>query len=580
MLSNTATPKYYGQFRQDVLSGKIKVNENIEMQMNLIDNLIRNPGVYYDDKAIDGFISFCENELTLQDGSDLHLLDTFKLWAEDILSWFYYVEKSVPEINANGKVVYVRRKELKRLRSKVYLIVARGAAKSMFASLLQSYFLTIITTTTKQIITAPTVRQAEATMGPMKTAILRAKGPLYKFLTAGNIMSNKGSAHNKAALVSTKVGVENKLTGSVVVIVPMDIEKLQGAGPYFVTIDEWLSCDIREDVTQAAYQGTKKIPNSLLLAISSEGTIRNGPGDSVKMELMKVLKGEYFNPHISVWWYKLDDIKEVNDPTCWVKAQPNIGHTISFEAYQEYVNTAEHSPETRNDILAKCFGIPMEGFTYFFTYEETLPTEAPCDFKLMPCAMGGDMSQGNDFCAFTFLFPLRKDIFGIMSLCFITERTLNSLSSAMRIKYDEFINEGSLIIHNGTILDMDEVYDDVFNFIEEKGLDVRSFGFDPYNADKFVERWRIDHGPFGLDVVKQGVRTETVPLGELKMLAEDKHLLHQQSIVTFCMGNSVVIRDNNGGRKLMKLSYDKKIDVVSAMMDAFVSYKNNKEVYE
>ena len=580
MLSNTATPKYYGEFRQKVLAGKIKVNENIEKQMNLIDGLIRNPGIYYDDKAIDGFVEFCEKELTLQDGSDLHLLDTFKLWAEDILSWFYFVERSVPELTPDGKVIYVRKKELKRLRSKVYLIIARGAAKSMFASCLQSYFLSIVTKTTIQIIVAPTARQAEATMGPMKTAITKAKGPYYRFLTAGNIMANKGSAHNKAALVSTKLGIENKLTGSIVEAVPMDVDKLQSLGPYFVTIDEWLSCDIREDVTQAAIQGLKKIPNSLLLAISSEGTVRNGPGDSIKMGLMKILKGEVFDPHTSVWWYKLDNVKEVADPSCWVKAQPNIGHTIQFESYQEYVNTMELNPETRNDILAKCFGIPMEGYTYFFRYEETLPTSAPCDFSRLPCAMGGDMSQGNDFCAFTFLFPLRKDIFGILSLCFITQRTLDMLQPSMRNKYDEFIREGSLIIHNGTILDMDEVYDDVFAFIEERNLEVNSFGFDPYNADKFVERWRQDHGPFGLDVVKQGVRTETVPLGELKNLAEDGHLLHDQAIVTFCMQNSVVIRDNNGGRKLMKLSYDKKIDVVSAMMDAFVSYKNNKEVFE
>lgn len=580
MLSNTATPKYYGIFRQNVLSGKIRVNEKIELQMNLIDDLIRNPGVYYDDKAIDGFIAFCEEELCLQNGDDLHLLDTFKLWAEDILSWFYYVERSVPEPDENGNIRFVKKKEFRRLRSRVYLIVARGAAKSMFASLLHSYFLSINTSTTKQLIVAPTARQAECIMGPVKTAILRAKGPLYKFLTAGSIMANKGSAHNKAALVSTKIGVENKLTGSVIKIVPMSIDALQGEGPYFVTIDEWLSCDIREDVTQAAVQGLKKIDDSLLLATSSEGTVRNGPGDSIKMELLKVLKGEIFNPHMSVWWYSLDSIEEVKDINNWVKAQPNIGLTIKYEAYQEYVNTMESSPDTRNDILAKCFGIPMEGFTYFFTYEEIQPTSMLTDFRHLPCAMGGDMSQGNDFCAFTFLFPLRKDVFGIRSLCFITERTLNALAPAMRIKYDEFIKEGSLIIHNGTILDMDEVYEDTFNFIEQNDLEVLSFGYDPYNADKFVERWQQDHGPFGLDVVKQGVRTETVPLGELKALAEDNHLIHDQAIVTFCMGNSVVIRDNNGGRKLMKLSYDKKIDVVSAMMDAFVSYKNNKEVYE
>lgn len=580
-LSNTAVPKYYGQFREAVLRGEIPVCETISMQMNLIDDLIANPGVYYDEDAVEGFIKFCESELVLTDGSDLHLLDTFKLWAEDIFGWYYFETRSVPVPTPDGHgMKYVNKRVKFRLRNKQYLIVARGAAKSMYASCLQAYFLTVNTATTSQIATAPTMRQAEEVLSPIRTAIARARGPLFQFLTEGSLQNTTGSRANRQKLASTKKGVEAFLTNSLLEIRPMSIDKLQGARPLFTDIDEWLSGDVKEDVVGAVEQGASKLDNWLIVAISSEGTVRNGVGDSIKMELMKILKGEYYEPHTSVWWYKLDDVKEVADPRMWVKAQPNIEKTVSLETYERDRERAEQSPEARNDILAKRFGLPMEGYTYFFTYEETLPSKSKVDFWKMPCAVGADLSQGNDFCAFAFFFPLGGERFGVKALSFITERTLNNLHLSMRQKYEEFISEGSLIVHNGTILDMMEVYDDVEKHIEERQYDVRCFGYDPYNARTFVERWEGENGPFGIEKVPQGSKTESVPLGELKTLAEDRCLIFDQEIMKFCMGNCIVLVDTNGNRKLMKKAYDAKIDNVAAMMDAYIAYKANKEAFE
>lgn len=580
MLSNTATPKYYGEFRNRVIRGEIPVCETISMQMNLIDDLIANPGIYYDEDAVEGFIAFCENELTLTDGGDLHLLDTFKLWAEDIFGWYYFVERSIPIPDATGRIVYKKKRIKKRLRNKQYLIVPRGAAKSMYDSALHNFFLNVDGSTTHQIATAPTMRQADEVLSPIRTALTRARGPLFQLYTQGSVHNTTGNKAMKQLLCSTKKGVENFLTGSLVEIRPMSIDKLQGLRPYFSTVDEWLSGDIREDVIGALEQGASKMDNYLIVATSSEGTVRNGPGDSIKMELMKILKGEYFNPHVSIWWYKLDDISEVADPTKWMKAQPNIGLTVSYETYQLDVERAEQSPEARNDILAKRFSIPMEGYTYYFTYEETLPTIGANDFWNMPCSMGADMSMGNDFCAFDFLFPLGNDNFGLKVISYITERNLNTLPLAMRTKYEEFIQEGSLRVMNGTILDMNEVYEDVCEFIEQNKYDVRTFGYDPYNAQVFVERWIGENSEWGVEKVPQGFKTESVPLGDIKTLAEDRKIKFNQKIMTFCMGNSIVLTNTNGGRKLYKLSYDAKIDNVAALMDAYVAYKANKEMFE
>lgn len=578
-LSNTAVPKYYGQFRDAVLRGEIPVCETVSMQMNLIDDLIANPGIYYDEKAVEGFIKFCENELTLTDGADLHLLDSFKLWAEDIFGWYYFIEKSVPVPTQDGRGIrYVKKRVKKRLRTKQYLIVARGAAKSMYASCIQSYFLNISTATTHQVTTAPTMKQAEEVMSPMRTAITRARGPLFQLLTQGSIHATNGKG--RVGLASTKKGIENFLTGSLLEVRPMSIDKLQGLRPFISTVDEWLSGDVREDVVGALEQGASKMPDYLIVAISSEGTVRNGSGDTIKMELMSRLKGDYIDPHTSIWWYKLDDIKEVADPTTWLKAQPNLGKTVSYETYQQDVEKAEHNPSARNDILAKRFGIPMEGFTYFFTYEETLPHRRKRDFWKMPCAMGADLSQGDDFCAFSFLFPLGNFEFGIKTRCYITSRTLNKLPGAMRVKYNSFIQEGSLMVLEGTVLDMMEVYDDVEQFITDMNYDVRCFGFDPYNAREFVERWEQDNGPFGIEKVIQGSKTESVPLGEIKTLAEDRKLLFDQELFSFCMGNCITIEDTNGNRKLLKKRQDQKIDAVAATMDAYVAYKVNKEAFE
>lgn len=580
MLSNTATPKYYGLFRDKVLSGEIPVNETVSMQMNLIDDLIRNPNVYYDDKAVEGFVKFCENELVLTDGSDLKLLDTFKLWAEDILGWYYFIDRSVPIVK-NGEVVrYENRKVKKRLRNKQYLIVARGAAKTIYCSCLHQYFLTINSSTTQQIATAPTMSLSEETLFPIRTALSRSRGPLYKLMTMGSTHNTNGSKADRPKLLSTKKGIENQLTNSILQVLPMSIDKLQGRRPFFTSIDEWLSGDVKEDVMSAVEQGAAKVDDWLIVAISSEGTVRNGPGDTIKMELMKILKGEYVNPHTSVWWYKLDDVKEVADPSMWAKAQPNIGKTVSYETYQTEVERAENSPSARNDILAKRFGLPMEGYTYFFTYEETLKTSSGEEYWNMPCSLGADLSQGNDFCAFSFLFPLGNDIFGVKVLSFITERTLNNLPLAMRIKYDEFLKEGSLLVHNGTILDMMAVYDDLEKHIEQMRYDVRTFGYDPYNARTFVERWETENGPFGIEKVPQGSKTESVPLGELKTLIEDRCIKFDQDLMSFCMGNCIVIVDTNGNRKLLKNAYENKIDNFAATMDAYIAYKANVEAFE
>ena len=579
-LSNTATPRYYGAFRDAVIRGEIPVCKEISMEMNRIDDLIANPGIYYDDKAIDGFIEYCENELTLTDGEDLHLLDSFKLWAEQIFGWYYFVERSVyvPSHDGHGGR-YVKKRIKKRLVNKQYLIVARGAAKSMYASCIQSYFLNVDTSTTHQITTAPTMKQSEEVLSPIRTSITRARGPLFKFLTEGSLQNTTGSKAMRVKLASTKKGIENFLTGSLLEIRPMSIDKLQGLNSRINTVDEWLSGDVREDVIGALEQGASKNDDYLIVAISSEGTVRNGPGDTIKMELSDILKGEYQNPHVSIWWYKLDSVDEVSNPEMWLKANPNIGKTVSYEVYQQDVERAEKAPAARNDILAKRFGIPMEGYTYYFTYEETIPHRKR-DFWKLPCSLGADLSQGNDFCSFTFLFPLQNGCFGIKTRNYIASTTLMKLPSAMRIKYDEFMKEGSLVVLEGTILDMMEVYDDLDQHIIESGYDVRCFGFDPYNAREFVERWERENGPFGIEKVIQGAKTESVPLGELKNLSEQRMLLFDEDLMSYAMGNCITIEDTNGNRKLLKKRYEAKIDPVAAMLDAFVAWKLNKEAFE
>ena len=579
-LSNTAVPKYYGEFRDAVIRGEIPVNRHISMEMNRIDDLIRNPGIWYDDLAVEGFIKFCNNELTTTDGSDLELLDTFKLWAEQIFGWYYFEERSVYEPNSEGHGGhYVRKSIKKRLVNKQYLIVARGAAKSMYGSCIQDYFLNVDTSTTHQITTAPTMKQAEEILSPIRTAITRARGPLFKFLTEGSLQNTTGSKANRTKLASTKKGIENFLTGSLLEIRPMTINKLQGLRNKISTIDEWLSGDIREDVIGAVEQGASKIDDYLIIATSSEGTVRNGAGDTIKMELEDILKGEYINPHVSIWWYNLDDIEEVNNPEMWLKANPNLGKTVSYETYQLDVERAENVPAVRNDILAKRFGIPMEGYTYYFTYEETLPHRKR-DFWQMPCALGADLSQGDDFCAFTFLFPLSNDCFGVKTRNYITSRTLSKLPAAMRQKYDEFMAEGSLMVLEGTVLDIMQVYEDLDQHIIDRGYDVRCLGYDPYNAKDFIARWSAENGPFGIEKVIQGVKTESVPLGELKDLAEDRMLLFDEQLMSFAMGNCITLEDTNGNRKLFKKRYEQKIDAVAAMMDAYIAWKLNRENFE
>ena len=586
-LSNTATPKYYGQFRDAVMRGEIPVCEEISMEMNRIDDLIANPGIWYDDQAIQGFIDYCENELTLTDGEDLHLLDSFKLWAEQIFGWYYFVERSIYEPNPDGHGGhYVKKTIKKRLVNKQYLIVARGAAKSMYASCIQNYFLNVDTSTTHQVTTAPTMAQAEEVMSPIRTAITRSRGPLYQFLTEGSLQNTTGSKANRVKLASTKKGIQNFLTGSLLEVRPMSVDKLQGLRVKVATIDEWLSGDVREDVVGALQQGAAKEQGGgknddyLILAISSEGTVRNGSGDTIKMELMKILKGEYNAPRTSIFWYKLDNLDEINDPAMWLKANPNIDKTVTYETYQDDVERAEQNPSQRNDILAKRFGIPMEGYTYYFTYEETLPQDRKRDYWVMPCSLGADLSHGDDFCAFTFLFPLPGGAFGIKTRNYISSTTLMKLQPAMRVKYEEFMNEGSLIVLEGTVLDMMEVYDDLDKHIIDFEYDVRSFGFDPYNAKEFVARWETENGPFGIEKVIQGARTESVPLGELKKLAEERLLLFDEELMSFAMGNCITLEDTNGNRKLLKKRYDQKIDAVSAMMDAYVAYKVNKDAFE
>ena len=580
MLSNTAVPKYYGEFRDAVLRGDIPVNEEISMEMNRIDSLIDNPGIYYNPDAVEGFIRFCEKEMTLTDGSDLNLLDSFKLWAEQIFGWWYFIERPVWEPNPDGQGgKYVKKIVRKRLVNKQYLIVARGAAKSMYAACIQAFFLNVDTDTTHQITTAPTMKQADEVLSPIRTAITRARGPLFRFLTMGSLQNTTGNKALRQKLASTKKGIENFLTGSLLEIRPMSINKLQGLRSKINSVDEWLSGDIREDPIAAIEQGASKLDDYLIIATSSEGTVRNGAGDTIKMELMQILKGEYVNPHVSIFYYRLDDVSEVNDPSMWIKAQPNIGLTVTYETYQLDVERAEKSPATRNDILAKRFGIPMEGYTYFFRYEET-KVHRKRDFWNMPCSMGADLSQGDDFCAFTFLFPLQNGCFGVKTRCYITTRTFYKLPSAMRSKYQEFIDEGTLIVNDGTVLDMMEVYEDLDEHIIHCEYDVRSFGYDPYNAREFVERWSRENGPYGVEKVPQGSKTESVPLGELKMLAEDRVLLFDETMMSFTMGNSIVLQDNNGNKKLLKTRYEQKIDSVSALMDAYVAYKLNRDMFD
>lgn len=580
VLSNTATPIYYGYFRDAVLRGDIPVNQEVSLQMNRIDDLIADPRYYYDDGAIQGFVDYAEAEMTLTDGSDLVLLDTFKLWAEDVLAWFYFVDRTVYVPNEDGHGGrYIKKRIKKRLRKKQYLIVGRGAAKSVYGSLFQSYFLNVDTSTTHQITTAPTMKQAEEIMSPIRTAITRARGPLFKFLTEGSLQNTTGSRARRAKLASTKKGVENFLTGSLIEVRPMSINKLQGLRPYLATIDEWLSGDVREDVIGAIEQGASKHEDYLIVAMSSEGTVRNGPGDTVKMELSRILNAEYYNPHVSIWWYRLDSVEEVAQPEMWVKAQPNIGKTVSYEAYQLDVERAEQAPSTRNDILAKRFGIPMEGFTFFFTYEETVP-HRPQSFYRMPCALGADLSQGDDFTAFTFLFPLGDYGFGVKTRSYISRKTMDLLPAAMHQKYEEFMAEGTLHVLDGVVLDMDEVYDDLDKHIIENEYDVRAFGYDPYNAKAFVQRWEQENGAFGVEKVIQGVRTESVPLGELKKLASSRLLMFDESLMTFAMGNSITLEDTNGNRKLLKMRQEAKIDNVAALMDAFVAYKLNKDSFD
>ena len=581
MLSNTATPKYYGKFRTDVVMGVIPVNEYVSMEMNRIDALIRDPQFYYDDNAVEGWIQFCEGELTLTDGSDLKMLDSFKLWGEEIFGWFYFEERSVwdPNARGNGRGGYVKKKYKRRLTQKQYLIVGRGAAKTLYDTCIHAYFLNIDTSTTKQMTTAPTIRQSDEVLAPFRTAIARAHGPLFTFLTQGSLQNTTGNRANRQQLASTKKGVQNFITNSLLESVPMSIDKLQGRRDKVATVDEWLSCDIREDPIGAIEQGASKVPDYLIVATSSEGTIRNGVGDTIKMELMKILKGEYYAPFISIWWYRLDDVEEIGNPAMWPKANPNIGKTVSYESYQRDVERAEQAPEAKNDILAKRFGIPMEGYTFFFTYDETL-THPRQDFWQMPCALGADLSQGGDFCSFVFLFPLRDGRFGVKTINYISEFTLHKLPGALREKYEHFIKEGSLVIMDGTILDMMEVYDELDMRITQSGYDIRSFGYDPYNAKEFVSRWVTENSEFGVEKVIQGARTESVPLTELKKLASERMLVFDQELMMWTMGNCVAIVDTNGNKKLLKKSYEAKIDAVAAMMDAFVSYKLNKDAFE
>lgn len=579
-LSNTAVPRYYGEFRDAVIRGEIPVCKEISMQMNRIDDLIANPGIWYDDEAVEGFIEYCENELTLTDGSDVQMLDTFKLWAEDVMGWYYFQERSVYEPYPDGHGGrYVKKSIKKRLINKQYLIVGRGAAKSLYESFMQSFFLNVDTSTTHQITTAPTMKQAEEVMTPIRTAITRARGPLFKFLTDGSLQNTTGSRADRKKLSPTKKGVENFLTGSLLEIRPMSINKLQGLRVKVATVDEWLSGDIREDVIGAIEQGASKVDDYLIIAVSSEGTVRNGSGDTIKMELLDILKGDYINPHVSIWWYKLDDVKEVADPDMWLKANPNLGRTVTYETYQLDVDRAENAPAARNDILAKRFGLPMEGYTYYFTYEETLPHRKR-DYWQMGCALGIDLSQGDDFCAFTFLFPLSNGKFGIKTRNYITSLTLSKLPGAMRQKYEEFIEEGSLIVMESTVLNLDDVYDDLDGHIAELGYDVRCVGYDPYNAKEFIARWATENGPFGIEKVIQGAKTETVPLGELKKLAEERMLLFDEELMTFTMGNCITLEDTNGNRKLYKKRYEHKIDAVAAMMDAYVAFKLNRDAFE
>lgn len=579
-LSNTATPVYYGRFRDAVIRGEIPINREIEMEMYRIDALIADPGVWYDQHAMDGFVDFCEDELTLTDGADLSLLDTFKLWAEQVFCWYYYVEQQVFVPSPSGRGGhYETRHVLRRLVNKQYLIVARGAAKSMYCSCIQNYFLNVDSTTTHQITTAPTMKQADEVLSPMRTSITRARGPVFKFMTEGSLQNTTGSRANRVKLASTKKGIENFMTGSLLEIRPMSINKLQGLRCKVATVDEWLSGDIREDVIGAIEQGASKVKDYLIVATSSEGTVRNGSGDTIKMELADILKGEYENPHVSIWWYKLDSIDEVADPDMWIKANPNLGKTVSYETYQLDVERAEKAPAARNDILAKRFGIPMEGYTYYFTYEETLPHRKR-DFWQMPCALGADLSQGDDFCAFTFLFPLSNGCFGVKTRNYITSLTLMKLPLAMRTKYEQFRAEGSLVVLDGAVLDTMEVFDDLDNHIAECNYDVRCFGYDPYNAKEFVERWAAENGPFGIEKVIQGVKTESVPLGELKKLSEERMLLFDEELMTFAMGNCITLEDTNGNRKLFKKRYEQKIDAVAAMMDAYIAFKLNREAFE
>lgn len=582
MLSNTATPKYYKEFRDKVLRGEIVVNKEVSMEMNRIDSLIANPGVYYDDEAVEGWIAYCENELTLVNGEDLKLLDTFKLWGEQIFGWYYFIERSVYEPSPDGgEGRYVRKNVKKRLITKQYLIVARGAAKSMYESCIHSYYLNVDPSTTHQIHTAPTMKQSEEVLFPIRTSITRSRGPLFKFLTDGSIRNTSGSKANRTKLASTKKGIENFLTGSLLEIKPMSIDKLQGLNSKINTVDEWLSGDIREDVIGALEQGASKNMDEdyLIVAVSSEGTARNGPGDTIKMELMDILKGDYVNPHVSIWWYKLDSIDEVADPSMWIKANPNLGKTVSYEVYQQDVERAEKAPAARNDILAKRFGIPMEGYTYFFTYEETI-CHRKRDYWQMPCSLGADLSQGDDFCAFTFLFPLSNGSFGVKTLNYISSLTLKKLPPASRIKYETFMQEGTLIVLEGAVLNLNDVYDDLDQHIINHGYDVRSFGYDPYNAREFVERWSTENGPFGIEKVIQGVKTESVPLGELKKLSEERMLLFDEEIMSFTLGNCIALEDTNGNRKLYKKRYEHKIDSVAAMLDAYVAYKLNRDAFD
>lgn len=580
MLSNTAVPKYYGLFRDAVIAGEIPINKEIEMEMNRIDDLIANPDVYYDDLKVEGWIKYCENELTLTDGSDLHMLDSFKLWGEEVFGWYYFEDRSIYEPYEDGPGGhYVTKRIKKRLTKKQYLIVGRGAAKSIYDSCIQSYYQNVDVTTTHQITTAPTMKQADEVMSPIRTAITRAKGPMFKFMTEGSMQNTTGNRANRPKLAATKKGIENFLTGSLLEIRPMSINKLQGLRCKIATVDEWLSGDIREDVIGAIEQGASKLDDYLIIATSSEGTVRNGSGDTIKMELMDILKGDYIAPHISIWWYRLDSIEEVGNPDMWPKANPNIGLTVTYEVYQQDVERAEKAPATRNDILAKRFGIPTEGYTYYFAYEETIPHRRR-NFWSMPCSLGVDLSQGDDFCAFTFLFPLGDGSFGVKTRSYITELTLTKLPPAMRSKYDEFINEGSLIIMNGTVLDMNEVYDDIDKYIIDNEYDVRSFGYDPYNAKEFVKRWSTENSPYGVEKVPQGAKTETVPLGELKKLSEERMLLFDEEIMSYTMGNCITLEDTNGNRKLLKKRYEHKIDNVAAMLDAYVAYKLNKEAFE